>query len=1086
MAIVDGSGTYVGTEKDIPKQFNLTHQLNNIFQRTINSEDSSIVNVLEDTITIPNHYFITGERLTYTVLGVGSTQAIGIASTSFVGVGTTDKLPSTIYTIKVNDNKIKLARSAEDALKAIPKYLNITAVGIGSIHKLTATNQNARALISINNIIQSPIVSTAITSTLVESSEKYAPTIKISGITSFFAGDLIKVNDEIMKINIVGLGSTNILLVDRPWMGSNTYYHPSGSLVRKYQGNYNIVDNKVNFAEAPTGPTPFSSTTNPPNERDWVGISSSYTFHGRVFLRSGVVNGTDEPYTKNYVFDDISNGFNGTTDTFILTSNQENISGFHNDNAIVLVGGVFQQPEGGYGLSDNYKINESVGISNIEFIGNDVTAQSDVNTSNIPVGGIIVSIGSTAGFGYQPLVSAGGTAIVSIAGTISSISIGNSGSGYRPGIQTSINVGVRKNDDISDEIKFIGTATVSNGHIIGVAITNPGIGYTNTNPPSVIFDVPLSYSNIPLVYSSSSVPGNGIGAKVDIIVGSDSSVVELNITNFGYGYDSQQILTVNSGGVSGIPTDSTKPFSEFRVIVDRTYESGFSAWSVGQLELLDVLTDQFNGYTRTFGITVNTVPISILSPVGSNIDIKSTLLVFLNDTLQIPGDAYTFDGGSTITFSEAPKVGETSKIFFYKGTAGIDVIFTDILETIKIGDTIQLNNDPGIGQGISLLEDGRIVTQIKSTDSIKTNVYSGFGITSDENTTRPLEWRRQLVDMVIDGKHIGKDRVKYEPQIIPTTYIIKTLGVGSTEVFVQNIRPLFNSINENTTAKLRESIIIISQDEKISAAATAIVSVAGTVSSINITNGGKGYVTAPTVTVSYPIGIGSTYVASAQSSISSGIVTAINIINPGSGYTSINTPHILISPPTIVYEKINEVTYSGDYGTIVGVKTTSVGVASTGIIFDLFIPMNSDLRNQSITGVTTISGIQTGYYFSTFNTNIGNGVTSLYQDSSVLGISTQYLDNVYEVASVSIAQTNVSGIGIGYVSRVIVSVSNYNSLTGIGDSSNFGEYSWGRVSFKYVTNTNEFNAYPKNGISGLSTSSVIKRTNPLKYTEYLS
>ena len=33
---------------------------------------------------------------------------------------------------------------------------------------------------------------------------------------------------------------------------------------------------------------------------------------------------------------------------------------------------------------------------------------------------------------------------------------------------------------------------ISNGHIIGVAITNPGIGYTRSNPPLVVFDSPLS------------------------------------------------------------------------------------------------------------------------------------------------------------------------------------------------------------------------------------------------------------------------------------------------------------------------------------------------------------------------------------------------------------------------------------------------------------------------------------------------------------------------------------------------------------------------------------------------------------------
>jgi hypothetical protein len=77
----------------------------------------------------------------------------------------------------------------------------------------------------------------------------------------------------------------------------------------------------------------------------------------------------------------------------------------------------------------------------------------------LPVGGIIISVGSSQGFGYQPLVSAGGTAIVSGLGTISSISIGNSGSGYRSGAQT-VRVGVATTSLDVISVEFIGTATV--------------------------------------------------------------------------------------------------------------------------------------------------------------------------------------------------------------------------------------------------------------------------------------------------------------------------------------------------------------------------------------------------------------------------------------------------------------------------------------------------------------------------------------------------------------------------------------------------------------------------------------------------
>ena len=36
-------------------------------------DDANIVSVSADTITIPNHFFVTGEKITYSHAGIGST-----------------------------------------------------------------------------------------------------------------------------------------------------------------------------------------------------------------------------------------------------------------------------------------------------------------------------------------------------------------------------------------------------------------------------------------------------------------------------------------------------------------------------------------------------------------------------------------------------------------------------------------------------------------------------------------------------------------------------------------------------------------------------------------------------------------------------------------------------------------------------------------------------------------------------------------------------------------------------------------------------------------------------------------------------
>ena len=137
-------------------------------------------------------------------------------------------------------------------------------------------------------------------------------TINLTDINSIFGGDLLKIGNEIMKIEGVGIGSTNRLSVRRGWMGTNIQTGLStGDLVTKVVGNYNIVGNTLNFIEAPYGNTPIGSITNPPDQRDYLGITTSSTFQGRSFMRTAQANTANETYYKNYIFDDISEQFNG-------------------------------------------------------------------------------------------------------------------------------------------------------------------------------------------------------------------------------------------------------------------------------------------------------------------------------------------------------------------------------------------------------------------------------------------------------------------------------------------------------------------------------------------------------------------------------------------------------------------------------------------------------------------------------------------------------------------------------------------------------------------------------------------------------
>ena len=1072
---------YEGTDTDIKRAFELKHRGRPIFERYFEGNDSDEVVVDDNTIRLPDHFFVTGEQLTYVHAGAASTQAIGIASTSFVGIGTTDKVPGTVFAVKVDDNKIKLAATAEKALKATPEVLDFTSVGIGTSHRFVSTNQNSKGILALDNIIQSPIVSTALTTHLHRTATSSDDRITVStGINSIFGGDLLKIENEIVKVSGVGIGSTNVLSVQRQWLGTALAGHSTDSLVTKVVGNYNIVDNILNFVDPPVGQTPLGTSTNRPDERDWTGIATGSSFQGRIFLRSGVQDTSNETYYRNKVLDDISDNFNGTNRLFTLTSEASNVGGISTENAVVLINDIFQGP----GATSDYTIEESSGISSIRFAGTATSVSYDVNSSNLPVGGVIVSVGMTdQGLGFQPLVSAGGTATVSGLGTISAISIGNSGSGYRAGVQT-VNVGVALSSTSAPSIEFIGTATISNGNIVSVAITNPGTGYTTTNVPYVIFDDPLSYSGIALTYSSVS-SGIGSGATIDIVVGQGSSIIDFEIRNTGYGFKSGEKLTVPIGGLTGIPTTST--YRESLIDVQKVFTDEFTAWSLGTLQVLDNLDDLFDGSTVAFSLRDSGSLITIRAAKGSNINVQDVLLVFINDTLQVPGEGYTFNGGSTITFTEAPKVGDKSKIIFYKGTGAVDVVFRDIIPPVKIGDTLQIESDV-----IHLNEDPRVVDQIDSTDIITTDPYYGPGNTADENLVRPVILCRQTEDKIIDNKEVGKDRELYEPGINPGAYLIKSVGIGSTTIYVDNIRPFFDSkVEDATSLTFQNKVTLVSQDTKTGAAATAIVSGLGTISSISISSGGVGYSTAPTISIggtAQSVGLGTTAVATA--SITAGVVTSITLSNAGTGYTTAKPPQVLIAPPTSNVETNSVGSFSGDSGIVVGFGTTSSG-SDLQIVLDLHVPAGSFMRDASLVGTAvTISGIGTNDYFMVYNSNVGLATTSISSKDgggTTIAIGKSYIDNIYQVASVSTVESTITGIGTTHIRRIQATVVGLGTTTGgIYTTSNYmGNYSWGRVDLTGRVQSYEYNFYGDDGVVGITTSGLVRRTNPLKFRNYI-
>ena len=86
---VSNYARYEGTENAIKKTFTLEHRSAPIFEKYFLGNDSNIVSISADTINIPNHFFVSGEKVRYDRNG-GITSSIGIGETNFDGLGNTE------------------------------------------------------------------------------------------------------------------------------------------------------------------------------------------------------------------------------------------------------------------------------------------------------------------------------------------------------------------------------------------------------------------------------------------------------------------------------------------------------------------------------------------------------------------------------------------------------------------------------------------------------------------------------------------------------------------------------------------------------------------------------------------------------------------------------------------------------------------------------------------------------------------------------------------------------------------------------------------------------------------------------------
>ena len=741
----------------------------------------------------------------------GSTPADNIfVSPTVLG---TDKLPSKLYVDKIDNTSFSVSGLSTST------NLNLSSLGIGT-QTFTLENPNANVMIQIDNIIQTPVYIRDFNTSLSTPIGIGTSVIYISnGISSITTLDTFNIDSEYLKVKSIGIGSTNAIEVVRGFFGSVSAAHSVGAAVTIVRGDFNVVRDTIHFSAPPYGPVGPE------------GIKTRSTFQGRAFSRRydpELIN------DRNFVLDDISTKFTGIAATeFVLKSNRNNVSGIFTDTNSVL--------NSTTDINNNpvILINNVPQISEVDFTI-DTPGQNTIRfLSGIPRSGQISRVAITTGYGYQPLVAAAATVQVSAAGSITNVYLNGFGSGYRtpPSIILISNVGTGAS---------FSSTIGSGGTVTSLSVVNAGSGYTSNPLPKVIVDSPAGYSDLSLNYTGGT-SGIGQGAKVSVSVGFGSSITQFKLENPGISYKVGDVLTP-----TGIVTDPSVGigFSEFRITILETLTDKFGGFYPGQFVKFDDISSLFNGTKTKFTLTVTqggvTDILSLKIDPSTDLKIENNLFVYINDILQEPVVSYTFSG-SRLVFKEPPKAGSKCYILFYRGS-DLDVEQIDPPKTIKEGDIVQIGEN--ILDPFDRPQFDRVVKRIISSNSLDTFTYDSLGINTDPLKERPLRWTKQTKDLIINGVLYSKSRPDLKARIVPTTKIIKNVGILDNAIYVDNAFPLFTAADQ--IAEDLRDIEIVENREISPALASAVVSTATSISNINIDFSGVGYAftNSPSVAIS--------------------------------------------------------------------------------------------------------------------------------------------------------------------------------------------------------------------------------------------
>jgi len=201
------------------------------FTATFDASTASIVDLAADTINIPSHRFLTGQRVTYN--DGGGTAITGLSDGVY-------------YIIKVDRNLIQLASSLSNANNGT--QINLTGLGTGTSHTINVAFDGVNTKFKITH-----------------DSGTHAKVTRASQLVISINGVLQQPHDSASPSSGIGIAPDSVLVFSTAPATTDEVF---GSIMASNASSFEISDNAIDNFTGDGSTTDFTLSKTPPDNRN--------------------------------------------------------------------------------------------------------------------------------------------------------------------------------------------------------------------------------------------------------------------------------------------------------------------------------------------------------------------------------------------------------------------------------------------------------------------------------------------------------------------------------------------------------------------------------------------------------------------------------------------------------------------------------------------------------------------------------------------------------------------------------------------------------------------------------------------------